>query len=119
MNNFHLTTTSYSNHNIWLVIINRAFDCFLLTRTTMTSKTYLGCPCPPTISFVQRLGSALFYGACSCLITIVNKLVLTSYGYVFFLFEIFFSQQFHTPYYNNRFPSFQLLAIGQVGDNRK
>ncbi|CAF0977127.1 unnamed protein product [Rotaria sordida] len=58
----------------------------------MTCKTCLGCPCPPTISFVQRLGSALFYGACSGLITVVNKLVLTSY----------------------EFPSFQLLAIGQL-----
>jgi len=72
--------------------------CFL-TGTIMTSKTYLGCPCPPTISFVQRLGSALFYGACSCLITIVNKLVLTSYGYVFFFVfrDCFFSYKFHTP----------------------
>jgi hypothetical protein len=48
----------------------------------MASKTYFGCPCPPTISFLQRVGSALFYGACSGLITVVNKLVLTSYGYV-------------------------------------
>ncbi|CAF3588528.1 unnamed protein product [Rotaria sp. Silwood1] len=58
----------------------------------MTCATCCDCPCPPTISFVRRLGSALFYGACSGLITIVNKLVLTSY----------------------EFPSFQLLAIGQL-----
>jgi len=48
----------------------------------MTTRTYLGCPCPPTISFIQRLGSALLYGVCSILITIINKIVLTSYGYV-------------------------------------
>ena len=40
----------------------------------MASKT--------TVTLVQRLQSALFYGLCSGLITIVNKLVLTSYGYV-------------------------------------
>jgi len=58
----------------------------------MSSRTFCGCPCPPTVSLIQRLGSALFYAACSGLITIVNKIVLTSYG----------------------FPSFQLLAIGQL-----
>ncbi|CAF2032973.1 unnamed protein product [Rotaria magnacalcarata] len=58
----------------------------------MTSNTWLGCPCPPTVSFVRRVGSALLYAICSGLITIVNKLVLTSY----------------------EFPSFQLLAIGQL-----
>ncbi|CAF0764349.1 unnamed protein product [Adineta ricciae] len=58
----------------------------------MTRKTYFGCPCPPTVSFLRRLGSALFYATCSSLITIVNKLVLTTYG----------------------FPSFQLLAVGQL-----
>ncbi|CAF1072302.1 unnamed protein product [Adineta ricciae] len=62
------------------------------TATIMTRKTYFGCPCPPTVSFLRRLGSALFYATCSSLITIVNKLVLTTYG----------------------FPSFQLLAVGQL-----
>ena len=92
---------------------------FLSIETIMASQTYLGCPCPPTVSFVRRVGSALFYGACSCLITIVNKLVLTSYGYVlFFLFEKFFRSSFE-PLLRNRFPSYQLLAIGQVGGHRK
>ncbi|CAF0744014.1 unnamed protein product [Adineta ricciae] len=53
-------------------------------------------PKPPpnsaNFTFLQRLSSALFYGICSGLITVVNKLVLTSYG----------------------FPSYQLLAIGQL-----
>ncbi|CAF0875222.1 unnamed protein product [Adineta steineri] len=44
------------------------------------------------VSFIQRVFSAVLYGTCSGLITVVNKLVLTSYG----------------------FPSFQLLAIGQL-----
>ncbi|UJR32177.1 hypothetical protein I4U23_019642 [Adineta vaga] len=58
----------------------------------MTRTPYFRCSCLPTMSFVQRFGSALFYGACSGLITIVNKVVLTTYG----------------------FPSFQLLGIGQL-----
>jgi hypothetical protein len=113
---FVLTT---NNHNIWSIIISRAFDYFFSTGITMTSKTYLGCPCPPTISFVQRLGSAIFYGACSCLITIVNKLVLTSYGYVIFFYMRFFFRSSFVPLLHNRFPSFQLLAIGQVSENRE
>ncbi|XP_067005132.2 UDP-sugar transporter UST74c [Anabrus simplex] len=40
----------------------------------------------------RRLGSAVFYGAASFLITVVNKTVLTSYG----------------------FPSYQVLALGQM-----
>ncbi|UJR14590.1 hypothetical protein I4U23_001585 [Adineta vaga] len=47
---------------------------------------------PSNVTFIQRLFSAFFYGICSGLITVVNKIVLTSYG----------------------FPSFQLLAIGQL-----
>jgi hypothetical protein len=82
----------------------------------MASTTVFGCPCPPTITFVQRLGSALFYGACSGLITVVNKLVLTSYGYVLLFIRGIFLSSF-VPLLHNRFPSFQLLAIGQVGDN--
>ncbi|KAK9877164.1 hypothetical protein WA026_016906 [Henosepilachna vigintioctopunctata] len=42
--------------------------------------------------FVKRILSALFYGVASFMITIVNKTVLTSYG----------------------FPSFQVLGIGQM-----
>ncbi|CAF1085469.1 unnamed protein product [Rotaria sordida] len=58
----------------------------------MTGKTTSSSSHSQNISFIQRFGSALFYGICSGLITVVNKLVLTSYG----------------------FPSFQLLAIGQL-----
>lgn len=43
-------------------------------------------------TLVQRLGSALFYALASALITVVNKIVLTSYG----------------------FPSAKILAIGQL-----
>ena len=35
---------------------------------------------PAMATFLQRLSSAFFYASCSGLITIVNKLVLTSYG---------------------------------------
>ncbi|CAF1014075.1 unnamed protein product, partial [Didymodactylos carnosus] len=52
----------------------------------------LECPSPPTVSFLQRISSALLFATSSCLITIINKIVLTSYG----------------------FPSFQLLGIGQL-----
>ncbi|CAF1166445.1 unnamed protein product [Rotaria sp. Silwood1] len=58
-----------------------------MTRKSQSSSSH-----PQNLLFIQRLSSALFYGICSGLITIVNKLVLTSYG----------------------FPSFQLLAIGQI-----
>ncbi|GFN88092.1 UDP-n-acetylglucosamine/udp-glucose/GDP-mannose transporter-like [Plakobranchus ocellatus] len=44
------------------------------------------------ISVVKRILAALFYGLSSMLIVIVNKLVLTSYG----------------------FPSFQVLGLGQI-----
>ncbi|KAL0277379.1 UNVERIFIED_CONTAM: hypothetical protein PYX00_004692 [Menopon gallinae] len=43
-------------------------------------------------SFFSRLGSAIFYGIASFLITVVNKTVLTSY----------------------KFPSFQVLGLGQM-----
>ncbi|XP_018334922.1 UDP-sugar transporter UST74c [Agrilus planipennis] len=43
-------------------------------------------------SFFKRVGSALFYGIASFMITVVNKTVLTSYG----------------------FPSFQVLGLGQM-----
>jgi len=39
------------------------------------------------VTIVQRLGSAVFYALCSGLITVVNKLVLTSYGYTMFLID--------------------------------
>ena len=80
----------------------------------MASRTYVGCPCPPTVSFVQRIGSALLYAVCSGLITVVNKVVLTTYGYVPCR-----SAGSFIPLFHNRFPSFQILAIGQVGDDRK
>ncbi len=57
----------------------------------MTSKTSSSSSHPPTVLFIHRLGSALFYGLCSGLITVVNKLVLTSYGYNFLLIENFLS----------------------------
>ncbi|RZF33471.1 hypothetical protein LSTR_LSTR010127 [Laodelphax striatellus] len=49
-------------------------------------------PQPPVQSPFKKLMAALFYAICSLLITIVNKSVLTSYG----------------------FPSFQVLAFGQM-----
>ncbi|XP_048255652.1 UDP-N-acetylglucosamine/UDP-glucose/GDP-mannose transporter-like isoform X2 [Haliotis rufescens] len=45
-----------------------------------------------SVSLFQRLYSAVFYGVASFLIIVVNKIVLTTY----------------------RFPSFQILAIGQM-----
>ncbi|CAM4819375.1 unnamed protein product [Rotaria magnacalcarata] len=81
----------------------------------MTSNTWLGCPCPPAVSFVRRVGSALLYAICSGLITIVNKLVLTSYEYVlFFCCCRGCCLSSFVPLLHNRFPSFQLLAIGQL-----
>ncbi|CAM4798632.1 unnamed protein product [Rotaria magnacalcarata] len=58
----------------------------------MPHKITSNSACPQNVTFVHRVGSAIFYASCSGLITVVNKLVLTSYG----------------------FPSFQLLAIGQL-----
>ncbi|CAF5201600.1 unnamed protein product [Rotaria magnacalcarata] len=58
----------------------------------MPRKITSNSACPQNVTFVHRVGSAIFYASCSGLITVVNKLVLTSYG----------------------FPSFQLLAIGQL-----
>ncbi|XP_049774352.1 UDP-sugar transporter UST74c isoform X2 [Schistocerca cancellata] len=46
----------------------------------------------PTTALVRRVGSAVLYGACSFLITVVNKTVLTTYG----------------------FPSAQVLGLGQM-----
>ncbi|XP_047105421.1 UDP-sugar transporter UST74c isoform X1 [Schistocerca piceifrons] len=46
----------------------------------------------PTTALVRRIGSAVLYGACSFLITVVNKNVLTTYG----------------------FPSAQVLGLGQM-----
>ncbi|XP_049851078.1 UDP-sugar transporter UST74c-like [Schistocerca gregaria] len=46
----------------------------------------------PTTALVRRIGSAVLYGACSFLITVVNKTVLTTYG----------------------FPSAQVLGLGQM-----
>lgn len=105
--------------NIWSVCIwhfsQSAIWLFVFIRNSMASRTCVGCPCPPTVSFVQRIGSALLYAVCSGLITVVNKVVLTSYGYV-----VSCSQRaFSSPLFHNRFPSFQLLAIGQVGDDCK
>jgi len=80
-----------------LLLLVEHLIVFFSAGTIMTSKTYFGCPCPPTISFVRRLGSALLYGACSGLITIVNKLVLTTYGYVLDIICDFCSWQFRAP----------------------
>ncbi|GFS15785.1 UDP-sugar transporter UST74c [Elysia marginata] len=44
------------------------------------------------VSVLKRILAALFYGFSSMLIVIINKLVLTSYG----------------------FPSFQVLGLGQI-----
>lgn len=46
----------------------------------------------PVVPLLPRIASALFYGIASLMITVVNKTVLTSYG----------------------FPSFQVLGIGQM-----
>ncbi len=59
---------------------------FFLRRTSMHSTSVTNLPFPTPSSFFERLGSAVFYGACSGLITIVNKLVLTSYAYVLLCF---------------------------------
>lgn len=45
-----------------------------------------------TSILIKRVGSAVLYGACSFLITVVNKTVLTTYG----------------------FPSSQVLGLGQM-----
>jgi len=80
---------------------------FIFLQTTMASKTSSN---SLRSLFIQRLGSALFYGICSGLITVVNKLVLTSYGYAIYSLNIFWIISYY------RFPSFQLLAIGQVNN---
>ena len=70
---------------LYLLPIGSDIDCIRSIFSIwilMTSVTFPGCPCSMTLPFVQRLGSALCYAICSVLITIVNKVVLTSYGYV-------------------------------------
>ncbi|CAF1111488.1 unnamed protein product [Adineta steineri] len=77
----------------------------------MTSQTYCGCPCPPTISFVQRVGSALLYAACSGLITIVNKVVLTTYGYLTVSIVILYTAR---SFNIIRFPHFSENVINKI-----
>ena len=80
----------------------------------MARRTYVACPCSPTVSFTQRIGSALFYAICSSLAIVVNKVILTTYEYMAATCQSNITSLFH-----NRFPSYQLLAIGQVGNDRK
>lgn len=88
-----------------LLVSLSSFYRIMSTKSSVPST----CPCPPNVLFFQRITSALFYALCSGLITVVNKIVLTSYGYVLEM-----NTTLRGTYFVFRFPSFQLLAIGQV-----